>query len=54
MAIFLIITEVFSGYMAEWFKAIVLKTIVFKRYRGFESHFILYYKVRLKFFNNIF
>ena len=27
--------------MAEWFKALVLKTIVFKKYRGFESHFIL-------------
>jgi hypothetical protein len=27
--------------MAEWFKAIVLKTIVFKRYRGFESLSIL-------------
>jgi hypothetical protein len=24
--------------MAEWFKAIVLKTVVFNRYRGFESH----------------
>jgi hypothetical protein len=27
--------------MAEWFKAIVLKTVVFNRYRGFESHFVL-------------
>ena len=27
--------------MVEWFKALVLKTIVFKKYRGFESHPIL-------------
>ena len=30
------------GWMAEWFKAIVLKTVVFNRYRGFESHSILF------------
>ena len=27
--------------MAERFKALVLKTIVLLKYRGFESHFIL-------------
>jgi NADH-quinone oxidoreductase subunit H len=27
--------------VVEWFKALVLKTIVFLRYRGFESHLIL-------------
>lgn len=27
--------------MAEWFKALVLKTCMLKKYHGFESHFIL-------------
>ncbi len=27
--------------MAEWSKAAVLKTVVFNRYRGFESHSVL-------------
>lgn len=27
--------------MAEWFKALVLKTCILKKYHGFESHFIL-------------
>ena len=27
--------------MAEWFKALVLKTNVFNKYHGFKSHFIL-------------
>ena len=31
--------------MAEWFKAIVLKTVVFNRYRGFESHSVLNYRL---------
>ena len=33
--------QFFFGWMAEWFKAIVLKTVVFNRYRGFESHSVL-------------
>lgn len=32
----------FFGWMAERFKAIVLKTVVFNRYRGFESHSVLF------------
>ena len=36
-----LIIELFFGWVAEWFKAIVLKTVVFNRYRGFESHSVL-------------
>jgi hypothetical protein len=27
--------------VAEWFNALVLKTDVFQKYRGFESHLVL-------------
>lgn len=37
---FICFHKILKGWMAEWFKAIVLKTVVFNRYRGFESHSI--------------
>lgn len=40
-----------SGYVAEWTKAAVLKSVIANNYRGFESHRTLFF---LKYILNIF
>ena len=42
----------FSGEMAEWSKAAVLKTAVGSAYRGFESHSLRHFFAPIRFFKS--